>query len=182
MDNFPSLKTFQAIFDSLVKFHIILPKFQITSVDFHGWGLGAFLRWWLPSTMWAGPLIYFWPPRGCLNNPIFSNLGLCAACWARLMCHHELWPTSVSHPFSSLKSSLGFFGGKHCQKITLPIFRLVLQNLRYSMLLSLYSFLSLSFLLTFFRLVCYCSLWPRCPLSPERQLNLITHSLCGLPQ
>ena len=22
------------------------------------------------------------------------------------MCHHELWPTSVSHPFSSLNSSL----------------------------------------------------------------------------
>ena len=29
----------------------------------------------------------------------------------------------------------------------------------YSMLLSQYSFLSLSFLLTFFRLVCYCSMW-----------------------
>ena len=23
-----------------------------------GWGLGAFLRWWPPSTMWSGPLIY----------------------------------------------------------------------------------------------------------------------------
>ena len=44
------------------------------------------------------------------------------------MCHHELWPTSVSHPFSSLSSSLGFAAGKHCQKITIPIFRLVLQN------------------------------------------------------
>ena len=28
------------------------------------------------------------------------------------MCLHELWPTSVSHPFSSLNSSLGFAGGK----------------------------------------------------------------------
>ena len=30
-----------------------------------GWGLGAFLRCWLTSTMWAaraGPLIYLWPP------------------------------------------------------------------------------------------------------------------------
>ena len=45
------------------------------------------------------------------------------------MCHHELWPTSVSHPFSSLNSSLGFAGGKHFQKITIPIFRLVPQNL-----------------------------------------------------
>ena len=38
----------------------------------------------------------------------FSNLGLCAACWARFICHHELWPAAVSHPFSSLNSSLGF--------------------------------------------------------------------------
>ena len=67
--------------------------------------------------------------RGCWNNLIFSNLGLCAACWAHFMCHHELWPTSVSHPFSSLNSSLGFAGGKHYQKITIPIFRLVLQNI-----------------------------------------------------
>ena len=29
---------------------------------------------------------------------------------------------------SSVNSSLGFAGGKHCQKITIPIFRLVLQN------------------------------------------------------
>ena len=25
-------------------------------------GLGAFLGWWPPSTMWAGPLIFLWPP------------------------------------------------------------------------------------------------------------------------
>ena len=38
------------------------------------------------------------------------------------MCHHELWPTSVSHPFSFLNSSLGLAGEKHYQKITIPIF------------------------------------------------------------
>ena len=43
------------------------------------------------------------------------------------MCHHELGPTSVSHPFSFLNSSLGVAGGKHSQKITVPVFR-VLQN------------------------------------------------------
>ena len=43
------------------------------------------------------------------------------------MCHHELWPTSVSHLFSFLNSSLGLAGGKHYQKITIPVFR-VLQN------------------------------------------------------
>ena len=41
------------------------------------------------------------------------------------MCHHELWPTSVSHPFA-LSSSLGFAGGKQYQKIAIPIFSLVL--------------------------------------------------------
>ena len=44
------------------------------------------------------------------------------------MRHHELWPTSVSHSFSSLNSSLGLAGGKHYQKITIPVFRVVLQN------------------------------------------------------
>ena len=58
----------------------------------------------------------------------FSYLGLCAACCAHFICHHELWPTSVSHPFSSLNSPLGFAGGKHYRKITIPIFRFVLQN------------------------------------------------------
>ena len=52
----------------------------------------------------------------------------CVTCWARFMCHHQLWPTSLSHPFSSLNSALGFAGGKHFQKITIPIYRLVPQN------------------------------------------------------
>ena len=45
------------------------------------------------------------------------------------MCHHKLWPTSVSHPFSSLNSSLvGLTGGKYYPKITIPNFALILQN------------------------------------------------------
>ena len=44
------------------------------------------------------------------------------------MCHHELRPTSVSHPFSFLNSSLGIAGGKHYQEINIPVFRVVLQN------------------------------------------------------
>ena len=66
--------------------------------------------------------------RGCLNNPIFSNVGLCAVCWTHFMCHHELWPTSVSHPFSLANISLGLIGGQYCRKITIPIFRHVLKN------------------------------------------------------
>ena len=44
--------------------------------------------------------------RRCLNNPIFWDLGLCAACWAHFMCHHKLSSTSVSQPFF-LNSSYG---------------------------------------------------------------------------
>ena len=44
------------------------------------------------------------------------------------MCHHKLWSTTVIHPFSFLSGSLGLAGGKHYRKITIPIFRLVLQN------------------------------------------------------
>ena len=103
----------------------------------------------------VGSFIYGYHQGVLLNNPIFSNLGLCAACF---MCHHELWPTSVSHPFS-LNSSIGLLGGKHYQKITIAYLWTYSSKFCYSRLLSLYSFLSLSFLLTFFWLVCYCSLW-----------------------
>ena len=78
------------------------------------------------------------PPSGCLTDPIFSNLRSYAACWVHIMCHHELWPTSASHPFSSLSSSLCLAGRNR--------------------LLSLYSFLSLAFVLTFFCLFYNCSL------------------------
>ena len=35
--------------------------------------------------------------RGCVND-IIPNLGLHAACWAHVMCHHELCPAPVSDP------------------------------------------------------------------------------------
>ena len=82
-----------------------------------GWGLGAFLRWWPPSAMWADLLIFYGHHLGCLNNPIISNLGWCAACWAHFVCHHKLWPTSVSDPFSSLNRSLGFTEGNITRKL-----------------------------------------------------------------
>ena len=89
-----------------------------------GWGVGTFLRWWPPSAVWAGLLIFYGHHRRCLKNSIFSNLGLCAACWAHFMCHHKWWPTSVIHPFSSLNRSLGLTGRKY-PEITIPIFRLI---------------------------------------------------------
>ena len=38
-----------------------------------------------------------WPPRGCLNNPIFSNLGLCAVCWV-------IWTSLCTVPRNVVKS------------------------------------------------------------------------------
>ena len=66
--------------------------------------------------------------RGCANNPIFSNLGLCVICWASFVCLLELWPASVTDPYPSLNSSFGIAERKHYRKITIPTFRRVLQN------------------------------------------------------
>ena len=95
---------------------------------------------------------------GFAPNYTFLNLGLCAACWAYSMCHHELWPISVSHPYSFLNSSLGLAGAKHYHKITIPILRLFKKKsavpgwfdyiLRFPL-----------FLPTLFWLSCYCSVW-----------------------
>ena len=38
--------------------------FKISDVFFQGQTLLAISQEWLPSTMWAGPLIYFWPAPG----------------------------------------------------------------------------------------------------------------------
>ena len=101
----------------------ILFKF-VKSLIKHLWvGFGGFSKVVATFNHVGESFNLLWPPPGCLNNPIFSNLGLCAACWARFMCHHELWPTSVSHPFSSSNSSLGFAGGKHYQKIISVAYR-----------------------------------------------------------
>ena len=90
-----------------------------------GWvGVGGFSKVVATFNHVGGSFnLFYGRHRGCVNNPIVSNLGLCAACWAHFTCHHELWPTSVSHSFSFLNSSLGLAGGKHYQKITIPVFR-----------------------------------------------------------
>ena len=49
-----------------------------------GGGGPGLLTWWSSSIMWVGASIFSkCHHRGCLNNPIFSNLGLCATCWVR---------------------------------------------------------------------------------------------------
>ena len=39
-----------------------------------------------------------------------------------ISCHHKLWPTSLSHPFSFLNSPIGLTGENHYQNITIPNF------------------------------------------------------------
>ena len=53
---------------------------NLSTKDFNGTIRSASFRG-LPSIMWVGPLIFNYHHRGCLNNIIFPNLGLCA-CWA----------------------------------------------------------------------------------------------------
>ena len=59
---------------------------------------------------------------------------------------------------TSLSITLYVLLEKTLPEITVPIFRLILKNLLYQVAF-LYSFLSLYFLLTFFRLVCFLSMW-----------------------
>ena len=90
-----------------------------------GWGLGAFLRWWPPSSMWADPLIYLWPPPGMSEKYHLFEFGITCC---MLHTFHIITNCCQQHPVSSPSSSFGLTGGKHYQKITIPIFRLVLQN------------------------------------------------------
>ena len=39
-------------------------------------GLGAFIRWWPPSIMWAGLLIYLWPPPGMSEQSNLFEFGI----------------------------------------------------------------------------------------------------------
>ena len=65
--------------------------------------------------------------------------------WTHFMCHHELWPTSLSHPISFfLNSNLVLVAGKH---YSIQVDFLILFFCRYL------------FSLLFFWLVCYCSMW-----------------------
>ena len=88
-------------------YRTVLAMLCINQHQLHGWML--FVWYIFQISIWR-----------CLR---ISNLELCATCWAHFMCHHEMWLTSMSHPYSSLSSSLAFAGG-----ITIPIFRLVLQK------------------------------------------------------
>ena len=65
-------------------------------------GFGGFSKVVTTFSHVGGSFIFYGHHWVYLNNPFFFNLGLCTACWARFMCHHEMWPTSVTHPFLSI--------------------------------------------------------------------------------
>ena len=75
--------------------------------------------------IWIIPSVWIW---GYVLHVEHISCVIIVACLAHFMCHFELWPTSVSHPFSSLNSPLGLSGEKHYQNITIPIFRLIIPN------------------------------------------------------
>ena len=87
-----------------------------------------FLRWWPTSAMWAIPLHFL--SATIVDVWIIPSFqyGVLSCTYACFMCHHEWWPTAMSHPFSFLDSSLGLAGGTHNQKNVIPIFRLALQK------------------------------------------------------
>ena len=110
-----------------------------------GWGLGAFLRWWPPSTLWAGPLIFLWPPPGMSESlRIWGYVLPVEHIWCVFTnCGRHQWTIS-----SLLNSSLALVGGKHYQEITIPVFWLVLQNFAipgYFPYLLFYRYISLNF-------------------------------------
>ena len=81
--------------------------------------------------------------------------------WARFMCHHELWSTSMSHPSSSIRCSSGLAAGKLYQKLSSLSLLLSLSDIFFKILLILFHRYRL-ILLTLFCLVCYCIMWLYC--------------------
>ena len=90
-------------------------KGPVTRKMFHLMTSSCYFKVFITSPMRACPLLFSsTTSQGYLNNPIFSNFGLCAASWLHLMCYHELWSTPVNHPFSFLSDF------RPCWRKTLP--------------------------------------------------------------
>ena len=73
---------------------------------------GVYLLGGDPLQAWGPFNLFKWNHQEYQNTPIFSNLGLSASCWVRLICAHELWSTLASYPFP-ITNFLGLAGGKH---------------------------------------------------------------------
>ena len=115
-----------------------IPRISLLLYLLCGWGWGAFIRWWPPSTMWVGPLNLFMATTG--------DVWIILSYWIWGYVLHVEHITCVimncgwlSYPSLFLNNSLASTGGKQYQKITIPIFTLALQNFAFSMLLSFYT-------------------------------------------
>ena len=77
--------------------------------------------------MWAGPLIFYGHHGRCMNNPIFSILGLCAACWAHSItnCGQHQW--AIPSLFSMAHEAI--LEKNITRKLLIAVFRIVLQYL-----------------------------------------------------
>ena len=80
---------------------------QHYAADVRGWGLGAFLRWWPPSTMWAGSSIYLWPTLGCLNNLMVFEFGIMCCILSTFHVSLQI-VANISESSLLLNSFLGF--------------------------------------------------------------------------
>ena len=99
------------------------PEYSISYIR-SGWGLGFFLRWWPSSVMWTGSLIYYGHSKW---YHLFKFGVMC--CMLSTFHVSSQIVANISEPsLLFLNSFLGLAGRKHYQKITTPIFRLVLQN------------------------------------------------------
>ena len=83
-----------------------------------GWGLGAFLKWWPPSTMWAGPLIFLWPPPGVSEYSHIFKFGFMCYMLSTFQMSSRI-VANISGPFLFLNSSWGLTGGKYFLEITI---------------------------------------------------------------
>ena len=84
-----------------------------------------------------------------------SHLFEFAPMWTHFMCHHETWPTSLSHPLSFLNRPFGL----HEENITRKYYRylwICIQHVAFPCCFPFIFLLSIYFLLNFFRLCCYC--------------------------
>ena len=149
-----------------------------------GLGLETFPRWWPPSTMWACPLIFSWPPPGMAEQSHLLEFGvMCCMLSTFHVSPRIVAKVSESSLPLSLNSPLGVAGGKYHKKITLPnlFFKILLFQAAFRIFFSI-----VIFLLTFFWLVWYCGVgiyfsqatWTKWTLmSAVPKMPLIPHSL-----
>ena len=121
--------------------------------------LGASLRWWPPSILWAGPLIFFMATIGAVW--IIPSFRI----WSYVLyvehiscvitnCGQHQW--AISSLFSIVREE-NITGRKHNQKITIALFRFVLQNFTIAGCFPYILFYRFS--PDVFVVVCYCSMW-----------------------